>query len=111
MYLKVIQLVALCLTSITVRSMLLQGCHIQKFFHPLNAGRHLSVIFLSYWKYSTPALLAVYNERPLQQNKNTEMLHFQVELTGRRGLSVTVSNLFLNYALNNLDELSCLKKK
>lgn len=39
------------------------------------------------------------------------MLHFQMELTGRRGLSVTVSNLFLNYALNTLDELSCLKKK
>lgn len=35
----------------------------------LNAGRHQSIIFLSNWKYATPALLAVYNECPLQQNK------------------------------------------
>jgi len=73
-FLKVIQLVALCQTCIAVCSTLLQGHHIQKFLLPLNAGRHRSVFFLSYWMYSTPASLGVYSECPFHQNIATETL-------------------------------------
>lgn len=41
--------------------------------------------------------------------ENTEMLHFQMEFTGRRGLPVTASNLVLNDSVNNTGEFSYLR--